>query len=168
MSVGERRCHVRGHLVESLEVAGLSVESAECGCDGGREQEEEKEPGKTNKLKFLVSSYKNNEVALQQNKQWGKESSLYLPPPQICTNWVQTQVHTESYLYCSNLFWTASVIYFQCVWSLCLRGLELKLLIWWHLLRREISDRLRRLLQLLFGILHQVVLLAAVNLSVSR
>lgn len=90
----------------------------------------------------------------------GKESSLYLPPTQIGTNWVQTQVHTKSYLYCSNLFWTASVIYLQRVW------LEVKLLIWWHLLRRKISDRLWRLLQLLFGILHQVVPLAAVNVSV--
>lgn len=96
----------------------------------------------------------------------GKESSLYLPPPQIGTNWVQTQVHTKSYLYCSNLFWARSVIYLQGVWSLCLGRLELKLLIWWHLLRRKISDRLQRLLQLLFGILHQVVLLAAVNVSV--
>lgn len=44
--------------------------------NGGREQEEEKEPGKTNKLKFLVSSYKNNEVALQQSKQGKREQSL--------------------------------------------------------------------------------------------
>lgn len=97
----------------------------------------------------------------------GKESSLHLPPPQTGTNWVQTQVHTKSYLHCSNLFWTASVIHLQRFRSLCLGGLELtNVLIWWHLLRRKISGRLRRLLQILFGILHQVAPLAAVNVSV--
>lgn len=51
--------------------------------NGGREQEEEKEPGKTNTLKFLVSSYKNNEVALQHNEQGKTEQSS----SSSTTNW---------------------------------------------------------------------------------